>query len=230
MHRLLWKFFECRWNLRSGVWALPALWYVGFAQLGAQQPADPGTSATGAVRNVRGAIVVAVTFDADGKVAGCQLLRSDAPYPLEASTIDHIRKHWKVPLFAGDTIVLPIVYPNPPTPDYWIEDMANPPDLFPFDDKTYTMKLRLTFGNDGWVRDAQVQQKSGIDLADAQTAAWVKVHWHHSAYANQVLDAPFQFSRLASPAPAPPPPPPVLQPAKPAAPPEPVPIPAIRVQ
>jgi hypothetical protein len=230
MHRLLWKFFECRWNLRSGAWALFALGYTGFAQLVAQQPADPGTSSPESVRNVRGSIVVAITFGADGKVAGCQLLRSDAPYRLEASTIDHIRKHWKMPLFAGTTILLPIVYADPPTPDYWIDDLAPPPDLFPYDDKTYTMKIRLTFGNDGWVRNAQILQKSGTDLVDAQTAAWIKVHWHHSAYANQVVDAPFQFNRAAPPAPAPPPPPPIPQPVAPAAPPEPVPIPAIRVQ
>jgi hypothetical protein len=210
--------------------AVLALWSTGFAPVAGQQPADPGSRSTGSERNGGGAIVVAITFGPDGKVVSCQLLRSDAPFQLEASTIDHIRKHWKVPLFADDTIVLPIVYEKPPKPDYWIDDLMPPPDLFPYDDKTYTMKIRLTFGKDGWVRDTQIEQKSGTDLVDAQTAAWLKVHWHHSAYANQVVDAPFQFNRAAPPAPAPPPPPPVPPPVKPAAPPEPVPIPAIRVQ
>ena len=92
------------------------------------------------------------------------------------------------------------------------------------------MKLRLTFGADGWIKKLDIVESSGADLVDQQTQAWVQVHWHHAAYANQVLDAPFRFE---PPAPKPVPAPVVVkkvQPVAPAAPAEPVAIPAIRVQ
>jgi len=175
----------------------------------------------------RGTMVVAVAFGRDGKVRACRLLRSNAPFQLEASTLDHIRKHWNCPFFAGDTEVLPIVFDDTSKSEDWDGDLTPPPLFFPNDDKKYYLKLRVTFGGDGWAKKVQVIQPSGIELSDQQTAEWIRIHWHHDAYANQVVDAPFEFSRSLPP---PRPSPPVPPPANPAQPQEPVAIPAIRVQ
>jgi hypothetical protein len=173
-----------------------------------------------------GAIVVAVSYDRKGKAQKCRLLRSNAPFRLEMSTIEEIQKHWKCPLFAGGTVVWPIVFDSTSVSVKWNADLETPPLFFPYGDKKYSLKLRLTFGSDGWVKRVQIIQPSGVDLADENTAAWIQIHWHHAAYANQVVDAPFEFSRSL-----PPPPPPVPpKPAETAPPQEPVAIPAIRAE
>jgi hypothetical protein len=172
-----------------------------------------------------GRILVSVTFNPEGTVAGCKIVRSNAPFALEANTVDHIRKHWNCPFLGGVTEVIPIVFAESPKPTYWDADLTPPPNLFPADDQTHNVTFRLTFGSDGWVSNVSVATPSGSDSVDQETAIWIKAHWHRDAYANQVIDAPFEFK------PAPPPPPP--KPAKsvqPAPPPEPVPIPAIRAQ
>ena len=186
---------------------------------------QPTTDSSAAEGRQVGKMIVAVTFGGDGKVQKCRLLRSNAPFQIELSTIDHIRKHWDCPVFAGDTEVLPIVFDDTSTSVPWDGDLEKPPLFYPDDDKTYSLKVRITFGNDGWANRVQIVQPSGIQLADRQTAEWLQIHWHHDAYANEVIDAPFEFSR-----PLPPPPPAPPPPVKRAPPEQPVAIPAIRVQ
>jgi hypothetical protein len=189
-----------------------------------QTSAGAGTSgADGSHR--QGRILVSVTFSPDGAVAACKVVRSNAPFALEANTVDHIRKHWNCPFLGGVTEVIPIVFEESPKPGYWDADMTPPPDLFPSDDQTHSVTLRLTFGHDGWVSDVSIITPSGSDSVDQQTAIWIKAHWHHDAYANQVIDAPFEF-KPAPPRTVPKP----AQPAKAVAPSEPAPIPAIRAQ
>jgi hypothetical protein len=169
----------------------------------------------------QGTIRVAITFGSDGTVSDCHVVRSNAPFALEASTVDYVRKHWIWPAFAGSTEVVSLDFDSAPTPKYWEGEMAAPPDLYPEDGQTHNVTLRLTFGADGWVSSYAVTSPSGIDAGDQQTALWIKAHWHHDAYANRVIDAPFEFK---------PPAPKVVKPVAPAPPPEPVAIPAIRAQ
>jgi hypothetical protein len=174
-----------------------------------------------------GFIIVEVTFDAKGAVKTCRILRSNAPFALESSTIDYIRAHWQSPFFADATATLPIVFEATSSATYWDEDMTPPPNLFPYGDQLQNLTLRVSFGSDGWVSGVKVLQPSTNQLVDRETAIWVKVHWHHAAYANQTLDAPFKFQ---PPPPAPAPAPPVAKAKPPAPPPEPVAIPAIRAE
>jgi hypothetical protein len=173
-----------------------------------------------------GKVIVQVKYGLDGKVEFCRIIRSNAPLELEVSTVAYIQKYWRNRLFAGNTQILPITYETPASRSaYWNGDMVPPPNLVHLGEAERDLKLRLTFGSDGWVKDVQVIQSSGSDSIDDQTAIWVKVHWHHKAYANQVIDAPFRFvppsPEVVVPKPKPPLPPP------PAAP---IPIPAIRAE
>lgn len=49
----------------------------------------------------------------------------------------------------------------------------------------------------------EATQISGIQLADDQTGAWIGAHWHHLAYAYQVVDVPLEFVRPPTPPPLP---------------------------
>lgn len=167
----------------------------------------------------QGKILLEITFGPQGEVAHSRVARSNAPYPLEISTIAYVRKYWRLPLFAGKTKLMPIVFDAGSTIK-WDDDLPPPPNLFPVTDLKRELTLRLTFGPDGWASDSAVIKPSGDDSIDRLTAIWIKAHWHHEAYANKTIDAPFLFTY---PAPAPPPKP---KPAPP--PPEPVAIPAIR--
>ena len=153
----------------------------------------------------------------------CLVVRSNAPYSLEISTTNYIEGHWNMPLFAGQTRFVPIAFDQLPSGSkHWNEDMVPPLDPLTVGDPERRLKLHLTFGADGWVSGIKVVDSSGLPSLDEQTGVWVKVHWHHDAYANQSVDAPFKFE------PPPTPPPVVVAPALP--PPEPVGIPAIRAQ
>jgi hypothetical protein len=174
-----------------------------------------------------GVVIVEVQFAKDGSAKQCRVIRSNAPFPLEASTVDFIEKRWKLPLFAGEARVVPIIFQE--LPSYlpqWNSEMAIPPNPLAVGDPERNLKLRLTFGADGWVKSVDTVAPSGLDSLDQDTAAWVKVHWHHEAYANQVVEAPFDFK----PPVASPPPPPVVKHHVSPPPAEPVPIPAIRAQ
>ncbi|MEI9999232.1 MAG: hypothetical protein WDO13_08680 [Verrucomicrobiota bacterium] len=181
-------------------------------------------------KNDKGVVVVAVQFDGEGRVANCRVIRSNAPFPLEMQTIDHIKRKWLNEFFAGTTQIFPIEYDEIPWyAKRWDDHLVPPPNLLPPGDPGRTMKVRVTFGKDGWVTGAQVVEPSGIQVVDEETAIWVKVHWHNEAYAGQVLDAPFEFK--APPAPkvvAPPKPKP--EPAPSAEPAEPAAVPATRVE
>lgn len=183
-------------------------------------PADSGES----VSVERGQVWVELNYAQDGKLQGCRIVRSNIPFDLEASTIDFIRKHWQCALFAGETVVMPIVYDEPATATFVNNGMVPPPDPFPSTDPEHDMRLRVSFGSDGWVKDVTVTEPTGDDLADKETAMWVKVHWHRQSYANQVLDVPFVFR----PAPVPSPTTPASAPSEPAS--AETPVPAVRVE
>jgi hypothetical protein len=181
--------------------------------------------------NTVGVILAEIRFGQDGNAKQCRIIRSNAPYSLEASTTEYIELHWKLPLFAGETRFFPITFDQLPSyVPHWNDEMVAPPDPLAVGDPQRKLKLRLSFGADGWIKKVEVADPSGLDSLDRQTGVWVQVHWHHDAYANQVIDAPFQFE----PPPAPPaPPPPVVKktkPVEPAQPTEPMAIPAMRVQ
>ncbi len=171
-----------------------------------------------------GFILVEVTFAQDGKVSSGRVVRSNAPFSLEASTIDFVRNHWKNEYFAGTTQVFPITFSQLPSGDsHWNGDMPPPVDPLTVGDPQRDVKLRLSFGADGWVQHVEVADPSGVDSIDQQTAVWVRVHWHHPAFAGQTLDVPFEFKPPA-------PPKPIVQHTKPPVPEEDAPAPpAVRV-
>jgi hypothetical protein len=203
---------------------LTAAIFGGAATLPTQ--ADPKPDSGVDVLVEREQVWVELNYGQDGKVQACRIVRSNAPFSLEASTIDFIRKHWQCAVLAGKTLVLPIVYDEPAVSSYLNRGTVPPPDPFPANAPEHDMRLRVSFDGDGWVKDASVTETTGDDLADKETAMWVKVHWHRQSYANRVFDIPFVFR----PASVPPPQPtsPVLAPASLA--PAQAPIPAVPVQ
>jgi len=147
-----------------------------------------------------GFILAEVTFGKDGKVWACHVVRSNAPFSLEASTITYVREHWKNDYFAGTTQVLPITFSEPPAScPHWNPDMPPPVNQLSVGDPKCDVKVRVKFGPDGWVQDTQITEPSGVDAIDRQAAIWVKVHWHHAAFANRTVDVPFEFKPPVAP-------------------------------
>ena len=141
-----------------------------------------------------GFILVQLKFAEDGKVWSGRVVRSNAPFSLEASTIDFVKNHWKNDYFAGTTQVFPITFSQLPSScSHWNGDMPPPVNPLAAGDPKRDVKLRVHFGADGWVEKVDVASSCGVDSIDRDTAIWVKVHWHHSAYAGQTFDVPFQF-------------------------------------
>ena len=173
--------------------------------------------------------MVEVKFAADGTVAACRILRSNVPYVLESSTIDYVRRKWVNAFFANETVLLPITFDELPWyAKSWMDGLTPPPNFLPAGNPGRKLKLRVTFGPNGWVQRVEVKEPSGLDIVDRDTAVWVKVHWHDVAYQGQTLDAPFIFKT-----PVMPPPVPVKTPktkAKAAAPEEPAAAPAVKVE
>ena len=149
-----------------------------------------------------GFILVEVKFAEDGKVWSGRVVRSNAPFSLEASTIDFVKNHWRNEFFAGTTQILPITFSQlPSSSTHWNDDMPPPVDPLAVGDLKRKAKLRVNFGSDGWVQHVEVADPSGVDTIDRQTAIWVKVHWHHTAFAGQTIDVPFEFNPPAPPKP-----------------------------
>jgi hypothetical protein len=188
----------------------------------AQQPA-PATADT---NNGKGMLVVEVKFAADGTIAACRIARSNVPYQLEVGTVDYIRRKWVNPWFAGYTVRFPITFEELPWyAKRWDDGLVPPPNFLPASDPGRKLKVRVTFGPDGWVQRVEVKEPSGLDEVDRETAFWVKVHWHDEAYQGQTLDAPFIFKTPVAPKSA------VAKlPPKPAAPEESAAAPAVRVE
>jgi hypothetical protein len=174
-------------------------------------------------KNDKGVLMVEVSFAKDGTVSLCRIVRSNVPYPLEAGTIDYIRRKWVNAWLAGYTIRLPITFDELPWyAKHWDDALVPPPNLLADGDPGRKLKLRVTFGKDGWAQRVQVVESSGLDTVDRTTAIWVKVHWHNEDFAGKTLDAPFVFkARPAQKAPAP---------TQPAVPPEPAATPAMKVE
>ena len=179
-------------------------------------------------KNDKGILIAEVKFAPDGTVAVCRIVRSNVPYQLEVETVEYIRRKWVNAWFAGDTVRFPITFDALPWyAKHWDDPLVPPPNFLPEGDPGRTVKLRITFGPDGWAQRVQVQGTSGSDVVDRETAIWVKVHWHNEAFAGQTLDAPFIFKTPETVKPA------VVKAApkpKAAAPVEPAAAPAMRVQ
>jgi hypothetical protein len=187
---------------------------------GQDTSAAPAASTDTPEQQGPGRVSVKITFGDSGEVKDCQVVRSNAPYSLEVSTIDYIKDNWIWTFCADKTVVVPVVFDDSTKSVHWNGDLDTPPDFLPVGETQRDVKLRLTFGDDGWIKETKVIQSSGIELMDQELSLWIRVHWHHDAYAGQVIDAPFQFSRAAStpiaaqeapappPTPAAPPPPP----------------------
>jgi len=182
-------------------------------------------------KNEKGLIVVQVKFAADGKVASCGIVRSNAPFPLEASTVDEIKREWTADWLAGQTVNFPVTFDTLPWyVTHWDEGLVPPLDRLPAGDPGRTLKLQVTFGPDGWVQKEHVVQSSGIQLIDRDTEIWVKVHWHNTAFAGQTLNTPFVFKPQGGPKPSVAKAPATKAAPKPAAPAEPAAPPAVRVE
>ena len=195
---------------------------VAFAQ---EAPPSPAADATAG----KGLLVVEVKFAADGTVAACRIMRSNVPYVLESSTIDYVRRKWVNAFFGSETVLLPITFDELPWyAKSWMDGLMPPPNFLPAGDPGRKLKLRVTFGPNGWVQRVEVKEPSGLDTLDRDTAVWVKVHWHDVAYQGQTLDAPFIFKTPALPKPV------VAKTPKPkakaASPEEPEAAPAVRVE
>jgi hypothetical protein len=154
-------------------------------------------------KNEKGLIVAEVNFAADGKVKSCRVVRSNAPFPLEAATVEAIKRVWNDRWLAGETVDFPITFDELPWyATHWDDDLVPPPNILPPGDPGRKLKLRISFGADGWVERVEVVQHSGIELVDRQTAIWVEVHWHNDAFAGRTLDTPFEFKPPLTPRPA----------------------------
>jgi hypothetical protein len=219
---------------RSGqplVWVMTAalgLWSA--ARAGAQEVAPTELPVAPYKANDKGLVVAQVQFAVDGKVAACRIVRSNVPYPLEAATVDYIKRKWIDDAFAGETVNFPLTFDSLPWyAKSWNEGLVPPPNLLPAGDPGRKLKLRVTFGPDGWVQHVQVMNSTGIDLMDREASVWVKVHWHNEAFAGQTVDAPFEFKPSKPSLPKEPAakPKPVAVPAEPA---EPTAPPAVRVE
>jgi hypothetical protein len=144
--------------------------------------------------NDKGIIMVEVAYGLDGKVENARIVRSNVPFSLESSVIDTIRKQWQVPLFAGAAMTFPIYFDTPPAAaGAWNEDTPPPRDLLPPGDAGRTLKVQVYFGDDGWVVNERIVEPSGIQLLDTETEIWIKVHWHHAAFANGNRIFPIEF-------------------------------------
>jgi hypothetical protein len=200
---------------------------LGWSMASAQESAPPPAAGTS---TGKGLLVVDVKFAADGTVAACRIMRSNVPYVLESSTVDYVRRKWVNAWFANEMVQLPITFDELPWyAKSWQEGLTPPPNFLPAGDPGRKLKLRVTFGPDGWVKRVEVKEPSGLDGVDRDTAVWVKVHWHDAAYQGQTLDAPFIFETPHVPRPAVAKAPPKPKP-KPAAPEEPAAAPAVRVE
>jgi hypothetical protein len=200
---------------------------LGLGLASAQEAAPPpaADATTG-----KGLIMVEVKFAADGTVAACRIMRSNVPYVLESSTIDYVRRKWVNAFFANETVLLPITFDELPWyAKSWMDGLTPPPNFLPPGDPGRKLKLRVTFGPNGWVQRVELKEPSGLDIVDRDTAIWIKVHWHDVTHAGQTLDAPFIFKTPATPkqvvakTPSKPKP-------KPVAPEEPAAAPAVRVE
>jgi hypothetical protein len=147
-------------------------------------------------------IIVEVNYGQKGEVRACRVVRSNAPMALESSTLDQIRRHWGGAFFANSTEIAPIIFEDAPAASYWVGDMAPPPNFFADHGREHEITARVTFGPDGWVTACAVILPSGVELADKEIVAWIKVHWHSAAHANKVVDAPFVFQPPTANAPA----------------------------
>jgi len=210
--------------MKISAW-LAGVLVLGFSIASAQETAPTADATTG-----RGLLVVDVKFAADGTVAACRIVHSNVPYVLESSTVDYVRRKWVNAYFANEEVQLPITFDELPWyATQWGDGLTPPPNFLPPDDPGRKLKLRVTFGPDGWVQRVEVKEPSGLDAVDRNTAVWVKVHWHDATYQGQTLDAPFIFKTpsLPKPAVAKAPPKPKV---KAAAPEEPAAVPAVRVE
>jgi hypothetical protein len=198
---------------------------LGFSIASAQEAAPTVDAITG-----KGLLVVDVKFAADGTVAACRIVHSNVPYVLESSTLDYVRRKWVNAYFANETVRLPITFDELPWyAKQWGDGLTPPPNFLPADDQGRKLKLRVTFGPDGWVQRVEVKEPSGLDAVDRDTAVWVKVHWHDATYQGQMLDAPFIFKTPVVPKPAVAKAPPKPK-VKSVAPEEPAAAPAVRVE
>ena len=175
---------------------------LGAARAMAQQAEPASLPVDAYTKNDKGLIVAQVQFAADGKVAACRIVRSNAPYPLEAATVDYIRRKWVNETFAGDTVNFPITFDELPwDAKSWNDGLVPPPNWLSPGDPGRKVRLDVTFGKDGWVQEVHVAQPSGIELVDQQTGLWVKVHWHSDKYAGTKVDVPFEFKSPPAPKP-----------------------------
>ena len=206
-----------------GAW-LACVLALGLSVASAQEAPPPTDTTAG-----KGLVMVEVKFAADGTVAACRIMRSNVPYVLESSTIDYVRRKWVNAFFANETVLLPITFDELPWyAKGWMEGLMPPPNFLPAGDPGRKLKLRVTFGPNGWVQRVEVKERSGLDTVDRDTAVWVKVHWHDVAYQGQTLDAPFVFKTPVMPKPVVTKTPKVNP--KPAATEEPTAAPAVRVE
>ena len=206
--------------------ALLCAFALGMSVASAQETVPPAPAANAG----KGLLVVDVKFAVDGTVAACRIVRSNVPYVLESSTIDYVRSKWVNAFFANETVLLPITFAELPWyAKSWMDGLMAPRNFLPPGDPGRKLKLRVTFGPNGWVKRVEVKEPSGLDAVDRDTAVWVKVHWHDAAYQGQMLDAPFIFKTPSLPKPvvakAPPKPK-----AKAVTPEEPAAVPAVRVE
>ncbi len=145
-------------------------------------------------KNDKGVIYIQVHFDKEGKVDESRIVRSNVPYPLEASTADYVKRKWVIEDLAGGTFTFPIVFDQLPWyAKQWNQGLITPPNLLPPGDPGRTLKLQITFDADGWISRVAIGQSTGLEDVDRNTAIWVKVHWHSDKYAGQTVDTPFEF-------------------------------------
>jgi hypothetical protein len=187
-------------GLAARVCGLVAVVCVGATLARAQDAGSSPLPVQEYARNDKGLLVAEVKFSGDGSVSSCRVVRSNVPYPLEASTVDYIRRKWNNPFFAGQTVYFPVEFDGLPWyVKHWDDPLIPPPNFLAPGDPERKLKLRIVFGKDGWAQHVEVEQSSDDDRLDHGAAIWVKVHWHNDAYAGKTIDAPFIFKPLRAP-------------------------------
>ncbi len=100
-------------NRRGQVFLLGLLWAASFLWARADSAPSPSYPREALVQGQEGKVVVSVTFGADGRVTGCEVVQASASKLLQDHTCAYIREHWHVPSLAGRTVPIPIQYRLP---------------------------------------------------------------------------------------------------------------------
>jgi outer membrane biosynthesis protein TonB len=154
-------------------------------------PAPPVPYAA-VMKHESGCVIVRVTFGNNGRVAAFDFMRSSGDESVDLAFKNFIYGHWVSQALAGQTLRTPILY------DCGDGSAVHPVSLgeinhLPPGSPPRTVVLKVSFGQDGSVKDVNLAQSSGIQQLDADTMAFIWLHWRSLPYAGQTKLVPITF-------------------------------------